>query len=108
MFLKYHVVGTIAFSIDFLVYVFVMTIGLLRVIAKSIGSLCGIALSFNMNKKFTFKITESKNGKIKFSVLYWPAIWANLVVNSRVISFYPASTSSPYFVAVCWPVWCKF
>ena len=99
VFSKYLTVGVFSFSIDFGVYIFALALGAMPVFAKLTSFLCGMILSFILNKRFTFKVSESRYGKIKFSFIYGLSLVANVGVNTVIIVVYPAGVMGSYFVA---------
>jgi len=99
VFSKYLTVGVFSFSIDFGVYIFALALGAMPVFAKFTSFLCGMILSFILNKRFTFKVSESRYGKIKFSFIYGLSLVANVGVNTVIIVVYPAGVMGSYFVA---------
>lgn len=91
--LRFLVGGGSAVLVDYITYKSFMTIGFDRNIAKGISFICGSAVGFVINKRWTFESSGfKKNEIIKYIVLYSCTAYINAMVNKMVLLVIPMET----------------
>lgn len=83
---RYILCGTISTSFDFFLYVTLSKIGMQIDLAKAIGFLSASVMSYFLNRKFTFKGTESNLAQfISFFLVHCFAMVIDVSVNKGML-----------------------
>ena len=86
---KFIIIGSTTVFIDFVIYLFLIKIGLPIKIAKAFSFVSGALFSYQANRKWTFKIKYFKLSQIlSFSFLYISSLLFNVSLNSFFISIF--------------------
>jgi putative flippase GtrA len=83
---RYILCGTVSPSFDFFLYVSLSRIGMQIDLAKAIGFLSASVMSYFLNRKFTFKGTESNLAQfISFFIVHCFAMVIDVSVNKGML-----------------------
>ena len=84
---KFIIIGLATVFIDFIIYLFLIKIGLTIKIAKAFSFVSGALFSYQSNRTWTFKIKYFKLSQIlSFTFLYISSLLLNVSLNSFFIS----------------------
>ena len=91
--------GISAVIVDFLIYSFLINLGLFFSFSKAISFSSGTIYSYFINKKWTFKALGGFKTFIKFNVVYFISLNINIFVNNLIINFFDEQNFKSIFSA---------
>ncbi len=87
-FIKFFIVGCIAFTTDIALYFLFLKLGLPSIFSKALSFVCGLLVGYVLNSFFTFN--QAKISKVKFSkyiLVYFVSLVANITVNEQTVIY---------------------
>lgn len=96
-FIKYLLVGGLNTAISAVIIFIVQAAGANPVIANLVGYAFGVALSFALNSKFTFRTAATRHSALRFLVVVLISYLANLATMLAVLRL----THAPYIAQLC-------
>ncbi len=96
-FIKYLLVGGLNTAISAVIIFAVQAAGAIPVVANVAGYAIGVALSFALNSKFTFKTAATRHTAIRFLIVVLISYLANLATMVSVLHL----THAPYLAQLC-------
>jgi putative flippase GtrA len=96
-FIKYLLVGGLNTAISAVIIFIVQAAGAMPVVANIVGYAIGVALSFALNSRFTFKTAATRHTAIRFLIVVLISYLANLATMVSVLHL----THAPYFAQLC-------
>lgn len=111
-FVRYNVVGIINTVIGFSIIFLFMWVGLGTMLSNAVGYAIGAIVSYNLNKKYTFKLGRGNVSQaLKFFIILFLSYLLNLLVldlTLKVVSPYPAQLISAVVYTVSSFILTKF
>ena len=102
-FLKFFIVGCIAFGIDITSYFALLLLDFPSAIAKSISFILGVSVGYILNSLFTFNNSQLAATELKkYILLYLGSMFINMTLNEYFLSFLrdPALGNHSLLIAV--------
>lgn len=96
-FFKYLLVGGLNTAISAVIIFIVQAAGARPVVANLVGYAFGVALSFLLNSKFTFRTAATRQSAMRFLIVVLISYLANLATMLSVLHF----THAPYVAQLC-------
>ena len=100
-FIKFFVVGCIAFGTDIISYFALLSLDFPSAIAKSISFMLGVAVGYILNSLFTFNNSQLVATELKkYILLYLGSMLVNMTLNEYFLSFLRDSTLSNHSLLI--------
>lgn len=96
-FIRYVLVGVLNTAISATIILIVQALGANPVVANILGYAIGVAFSFSMNSKFTFRTATTRHSALRFLIVVLISYLANLATMLTVLHLIQA----PYFAQLC-------
>jgi putative flippase GtrA len=96
-FVRYLLVGGLNTAISAVIIFIVQAAGARPVVANLVGYAFGVALSFALNSKFTFRTAVTRHSAMRFLIVVLVSYLANLATMLSVLRL----THAPYVAQLC-------
>ena len=84
---RFIVIGFSTVAIDYILYSFLVNVGIERTYGKGLGFMSGVVYSFLLNKNWTFEFKGSTSGSAtRYIALYGLTLAINVGVNDYIIA----------------------